>query len=190
MWTRLGESTTKSDDTSRGSIHNAGRPVPHAFQAFPWDQPPPHATITDKCPLQAQEAIRLWDTFMERVEPLVKITFDWTLQQLRSSLLDPERWRQLSQGEHVQILSVCLLGVVSLSDDECMEDFGQPKSTLLLQHRTQCEALFARINLLAVDNTSVLKALCLYMVRRAMCHPYLEASANSQPATRGQALRT
>ena len=189
MWTRLGESA-KSNDTSHGSIHNVGRPVPHAFQTFPWGEPPPHAAIAEECPLPAHEAIRLWDAFMERVEPLVKITFDWTLQQLRSSLLDPERWRQLSQGEHVQILSVCLLGVVSLSDDECMEDFGQPKSTLLLQHRTQCEALFARINLLAVDNMSVLKALCLYMVRHAMHHPYLGASTDSQPATRGQALRT
>jgi hypothetical protein len=114
---------------------------------------------------------------MQRVEPITRISFEWTLHQLEKALLTPELWRRLSKGEQSLILSMCLFGVVSLSNEECINAFGQPKSSMLSRCRTHCECALSRSELLAIDDVSTLKALCLYMV----CISYMSSPSATLP---------
>jgi hypothetical protein len=101
---------------------------------------------------------------MERVEPIVKISFSWTLTHLRAALSDAEKWRRLNNGDHVLILSTCLFGAASLTNQECLALFGRTKASLTNECRVQCDMAFSRISLLAIDSISALKAMCLYIV--------------------------
>ena len=102
---------------------------------------------------------------MQRVDPVMKINFKWSLHYLRTALDDSGRWRSLSTGDQTTILAVCLFGNVTLNNTECMESFGRSRSLLLKEYRSLCEASFTRTNMLAIEDISTLKALCLYMVR-------------------------
>jgi hypothetical protein len=102
---------------------------------------------------------------MERVEPLFKISFKWTLDHLRAALSDAEKWTKLDDGEQALALSSCLFGAMSLTNQECVSMFGRSKASLTNDCRFQCDIAFSRISLLAIDGLSTLKALCMYIVR-------------------------
>jgi hypothetical protein len=108
---------------------------------------------------------------MERVEPLVKISFKWTLDHLQAALTDAEKWTKLEDGEQALALSSCLFGAMSLATQECVGMFGRSKASLTNDCRFQCDVAFSRISLLAIDDISTLKALCIYIVRYPFIPP-------------------
>lgn len=108
---------------------------------------------------------------MERVEPLVKISFKWTLDRLRPALTDAENWTKLDDGEQALALSSCLFGAMSLATQESFSMFGRSKASLTNDCRFQCDLAFSRISLLAIDDISTLKALCMYIVRHSSIPP-------------------
>ncbi|RBR10317.1 hypothetical protein FVER53590_12420 [Fusarium verticillioides] len=147
----------------RGSALSPGKHLPHAFHGSPWRDNTILSEKLDFCPIPQDEALQLWDFFMERVEPIVKISFSWTLSHLRAALTDVEKWRSLDNGDHVLILSTCLFGATSLTNTECLDLFGRTKASLTNECRVQCDMAFSRISLLAIDTISTLKAMCLYI---------------------------
>ncbi|KAG5744811.1 hypothetical protein H9Q70_012485 [Fusarium xylarioides] len=147
----------------RGSALSPGKHLPHAFHGSPWRDNTILSEKLDFCPIPQEEALRLWDFFMERVEPIVKISFSWNLSHLRAALSDAEKWRRLDNGDHVLILSTCLFGATSLMNQECLDLFGRTKASLTDECRVQCDMAFSRISLLAIDSISTLKAMCLYI---------------------------
>lgn len=148
----------------RGSALSPGKHLPHAFHGSPWRDNTILSEKLDFCPMPQAEALKLWDFFMERVEHIVKISFSWTLTHLRAALSDAEKWRRLDNGDHVLILSTCLFGATSLTNQECLNIFGRTKSSVTNECRVQCDMAFSRISLLAIDSISTLKAMCLYIV--------------------------
>ncbi|KAK2472753.1 hypothetical protein H9L39_14928 [Fusarium oxysporum f. sp. albedinis] len=147
----------------RGSALSPGKHLPHAFHGSPWRDNTILSEKLDFCPIPQAEAFKLWDFFMERVEHIVKISFSWTLSHLRAALSDAEKWRRLDNGDHVLILSTCLFGATSLTNQECLNIFGRTKSSVTNECRVQCDMAFSRISLLAIDSISTLKAMCLYI---------------------------
>ncbi|EXK86459.1 hypothetical protein FOQG_09729 [Fusarium oxysporum f. sp. raphani 54005] len=147
----------------RGSALSPGKHLPHAFHGSPWRDNTILSEKLDFCPIATEEALKLWDLFMERVEPIVKISFSWTLTHLRAALSDAEKWTRLDNGDHVLILSTCLFGATSLTNQECLDLFGRTKASLTNECRVQCDMAFSRISLLAIDSISTLKAMCLYI---------------------------
>ncbi|KAF5568823.1 hypothetical protein FPHYL_2630 [Fusarium phyllophilum] len=147
----------------RGSALSPGKHLPHAFHGSPWRDNTILSEKLDFCPIPQEEALKLWDFFMERVEPIVKISFSWTLSHLRAALSDAEKWRRLDNGDHVLILATCLFGATSLTNQECLDIFGRTKASLTNECRVQCDMAFSRISLLAIDSISTLKAMCLYI---------------------------
>ncbi|KAF4338223.1 hypothetical protein FBEOM_7888 [Fusarium beomiforme] len=161
---RLYKGKPKSSATHpRGSALSPAKHLPHAFHGSPWRDNTILAEKLDFCPLPANTALKLWDFFMERVEPTIKISFTWTSAQLREAIEDAEKWRGLDNGDHALILSTCLFGATSLTCAECIDVFGRTKVSLTNECRVQCDMAFSRISLLAIDNISTLKALCLYI---------------------------
>ncbi|KAK2612803.1 hypothetical protein QQS21_001255 [Conoideocrella luteorostrata] len=151
-----------NDNSPLGSTLRPGKHLPHAFQGSPWRQDVQSSLSSRKCPVSVDGATKLWTVFMQRVEPIMKISFEWTLERLQSALVDSNLWENLSLGEHALALSSCFFGVVTLSDNECARDFSESKSSLLSQYRQHCEDSFARIIMLAIDDILTLKALCVY----------------------------
>ncbi|RGP79883.1 hypothetical protein FLONG3_1954 [Fusarium longipes] len=90
----------------RGSALSPAKFLPHAFNGSPWRD----NTLSETFSLQMPtlEAVKLWDVFMERVEPVVKINFKWTLSHLRAAISDGEKWNRLEDGERALILSTRL----------------------------------------------------------------------------------
>ncbi|KAF4437485.1 hypothetical protein F53441_13022 [Fusarium austroafricanum] len=152
-----------STSDPRSSALNPGKLLPHAFHGSPWRDNTILSDKLDFCPIPTDEALKLWDAFMERVEPVVKISFSWDLAKLRVALCDTDEWRRFDSGNHSLILASCLFGAVSLTSEECVELFGREKVSLTNECRVQCDMAFSRIGLLAIDSISTLKALCLYI---------------------------
>ncbi|KAM0355065.1 hypothetical protein ACHAPU_000917 [Fusarium lateritium] len=147
----------------RGSALSPGKFLPHAFQGSPWLDSRLSSEGLSICPIPTGEAVKLWNTFMERVEPLVKLSFRWTLDYLRVALSDAEKWARLDHGDKALILASCLFASVSLTNQECVGMFGRSKASLTNECRLHCDVAFSRISLLAIDSISTLKAFCLYM---------------------------
>ncbi|KAM0444948.1 hypothetical protein ACHAQK_002485 [Fusarium lateritium] len=147
----------------RGSALSPGKFLPHAFQGSPWINNSLSFGGLPTCPIPTEDAVKLWSLFMERVEPLVKISFIWTLDLLRAALSDAEKWTKLDNGEQALALSSCLFGAMSLTSQECVSMFGRSKASLTNDCRLQCDIAFSTISLLAIDSLATLKALCMYI---------------------------
>ncbi|KAF4979787.1 hypothetical protein FDECE_18006 [Fusarium decemcellulare] len=94
----------------RGSALSPGKFLPHAFQGSPWRDIHGFPEALTACPIPTEDAVKLWDFFLGRVEPVTKISFAWTLAKLRAALSDSEKWMRLDDGEHALLLSTCLFG--------------------------------------------------------------------------------
>ena len=101
---------------------------------------------------------------MERVEPVVKINFKWTLAHLKPAVANEEKWNALDDGERVLILSTRLLAAVTLTNKVCLKRFGRARALLMNECRMRCDIAFSKMNLLAIDSIATLKAFCFYIV--------------------------
>lgn len=106
----------------------------------------------------------LWDAFSQRVNPLVRIIFSWSLSYWRSASTDQHLQKQLDDSEHALLFSLYLVSTTSLSEEECEEELHQPKATLMSKYQVLCEEALARTNILCITDITVLKALTIYMV--------------------------
>ena len=70
-------------------------------------------------------AITLWETFNQRVRPVIRISFGWDLKRLQSTCINPQPPKQLNDAEQAFVFSLYLISVVSLSDDECRKKLLQ-----------------------------------------------------------------
>lgn len=147
--------------------HRPAKHLPHAFGGNFVTSDPESAYKWPQIPFTRDESSRLWQLFLQRVEPLVKMSFKWTLDRLQSALANDAEWIQLSDGERLLAISSCFYGAVSLSREESRENFGKSKPQLVTEFRGRCEDSFRCINILAINDIDTLKALCLYVVSLA-----------------------
>lgn len=108
----------------------------------------------------------LWQIFGLRVEPIVRISYKWTLDELRVRSLDAEQRVSLSPAEQAYLFSLYLISVHSLNDEECQSMLHDSRSRLLVHYQTLCEEALIRTNLLCMADILVIKAIILYVVRR------------------------
>lgn len=148
----LGKGTKKSPFTTRKR--------PHAFtDLFSCNQV--DLDLSSRHPSPEQASL-LWNTFYQRVEPLVRTTFRWKLQELRRQSEHPE---DLSGVDHAFVLAIYLISIVSLLDEECDVLLHESKPYMLLQYHALCEEALLRTNLFCMNDITVIKALIFYMVR-------------------------
>lgn len=107
---------------------------------------------------------KLWKAFRDRVDPIVKLSFPWTLERLGRSITDPGHEHELTSGEKTLVIASCYFGLISLTKEECLAEFGKPKADMRATLRRHSENAFRNINMMAIDDLASLKALCLYVV--------------------------
>lgn len=97
--------------------------------------------------------------------PFIQILFTWDLQQLESDFALATDLTRLDQSQQAVATSICLAGVVSLTNEECKSSLGRSRTALLLDCQTVCEELLTSTNVLCMKNVVSLKALLIYLVR-------------------------
>ena len=95
---------------------------PNAFQAILCGDS--SIDLAARSPSQDQ-AITLWETFNQRVRPVIRISFDQDLKRLQSTCIKAQPPKQLNDAEQSFVFSLYLISVVSLSDDECRKKLFQ-----------------------------------------------------------------
>jgi hypothetical protein len=63
----------------------------------------------------------LWQVFGQRVEPLVRIIFRWTIDELRTKSTDVELQPPLGGTEHALVQAIYYASANSLTKEECMD---------------------------------------------------------------------
>jgi hypothetical protein len=105
---------------------------------------------------------KLWQTFLENVNPLTKILHAPTVQQ---QIL--EAMSELSSiGKELEALmfSIYCIALVSLPAADIEKSFGESKKKLLSRCRRGAKLAFRNASLLRTSSTMVLQAFMLYLV--------------------------
>lgn len=106
----------------------------------------------------------LWDNFERNANPLMKIDFDWALEQMRSRSTSLEGRMQLKDEDHTFVFCLYLMSIVTIPDQECTRVLGQPKQILLSHYQAICEQALSRSNIFCITNVIVIRAILLYIV--------------------------
>ncbi|KAI0398287.1 fungal-specific transcription factor domain-containing protein [Xylariaceae sp. FL0594] len=120
----------------------------------------PDANVEDLRPSAAQ-AFRLWQTFLERVNPLTKVIHVPSVQpKLVEATTDPA---SIPKNVEALLFSIYVLAVVSLSEKECQQQLGCPKDEAYQRFSTGCRIALMRIGIMKTYDIVVLQALVLYL---------------------------
>ncbi|KAE8376764.1 fungal-specific transcription factor domain-containing protein [Aspergillus bertholletiae] len=105
---------------------------------------------------------KLWQTFLENVNPLTKIVHIPTLQQRilnASGNLD-----SISNEFEALMFSIYCAALRSLSNEEVLQEFGASRVTLLAQYQQAAQSALAQARLLKTSNIVVLQALVIFIL--------------------------
>lgn len=106
----------------------------------------------------------LWTIFKQRVNPLIRISFNWDLDRLESATVLAACPTRADDAQDALLSSIYLASIVSVSDAECETKLHRSKSSLLSEFQTLCEEALARTNILCMKNIVSLKAMAIYLV--------------------------
>ncbi|KAI0969786.1 fungal-specific transcription factor domain-containing protein [Xylaria arbuscula] len=105
-------------------------------------------------------AFRLWQTFLERVNPLTKVIHVPSVQpKLVEATTDPD---SIPKNVEALLFSIYVMAVASLNEKECQQQLGCAKEEAYQRFSTGCRIALMRIGILKTYDLVVLQALLLY----------------------------
>ena len=108
--------------------------------------------------------LSLWQTYLDNVNPLLKVTHTPTLQaSIINALNNPSTIESTLEALMFGVYCVALL---SLSESECLAIFKAPRSELLARYQIACREALLCCKFLHSRNRNCLTALYLYLVNR------------------------
>ncbi|RGP77585.1 transcriptional regulatory [Fusarium longipes] len=116
------------------------------------------------------QLFRLWQIYLDNVNPLLKVTHTPTLQarivEATSNL------KEIPPTLEALMFSIYCMAVLSLSQEECRSMFKQSKEQLSTRYHFGCQQALLNCNFLRTGSRDCLTALFLYLVSvRAASHP-------------------
>lgn len=106
---------------------------------------------------------KLWQTFLERVNPLTKIVHAPTVQQqILEAMSD---LKQVSKDFEALMFSIYCISLISLQAGDVEKAFGESKKKFLSRCRRGAQQAFRNASFLRTSSTVVLQAFILYLVR-------------------------
>jgi hypothetical protein len=108
------------------------------------------------------QIFKLWQSYLDNVNPVVKLFHAPTVQQLISDAsgdLDA-----MPRNLEALLFGIYSVSVESLAGSECMSILGQSKSAALQRFRTGAQCALANANLLMSADIMVLQAFVLFIV--------------------------
>lgn len=105
---------------------------------------------------------KLWQTFLENVNPLIKLLHAPTLQpQILEAMSDlPKASKELE----ALMFSIYCISLASLQAGEVEKSFGESKKKLLSRYRKGAQMSFRNVSLPRTSSIMVLQAFMLYLV--------------------------
>ena len=105
---------------------------------------------------------KLWQTFLQNVNPLTKLLHTPTAQQ--QILEATSDLAGISKEFEALMFCIYCLAVVSLSDKEVQNSFGEEKPVLLARYRRGAQLALAKAGILRTSSIVMLQAFLLYLV--------------------------
>lgn len=138
-------------------------PSQHDCQHCPASQPDPAL------------AFRLWQVYIDRVDPLLKVTHTPSFQpRFINYISSPGSPNPCFKA---LVSAIYYAAISTLDDDECATFLGPniSKSDGLAMYQSACKQALVKCNFFWVDNRESLTALLLYLVslgdrKNSMCH--------------------
>ncbi|RHZ45563.1 uncharacterized protein CDV56_104368 [Aspergillus thermomutatus] len=108
------------------------------------------------------EIFRLWQIYLDNVNPLLKITHTPTLQaRIIDAAADVAK---ITPTLEALMFSIYCVAILSLSDDECRTLFGSSRDDLLKGYHFACQQALLNCEVLRTGDRDCLTALYLYLI--------------------------
>jgi len=108
------------------------------------------------------QIFRLWQTFLDNVNPLVRMFHAPTVQQ---TIIDVSGdLANIPRPTEALLFAIYLVAVISLRNDECESRFGEPRNKLLTRYSHGTQIALIKAKFLKSLNLNTLQALTLYLV--------------------------
>lgn len=135
--------------------------TPETAHHFLFGSPASTAAVTTMHPDQAR-IFRLWQVYLDNVNPLLKVTHTPTLQ---ARIIDAMgNLGNVSAPLEALMFSIYCLAVLSLTNPQCESMLGSPKRDLLSGYQFACRHALLNCNVLQSSDHDCLTALFLYLV--------------------------
>ncbi|OCT50008.1 putative fungal specific transcription factor [Cladophialophora carrionii] len=141
-----------------GDFEFAGDPLTGAFMGSNTSLP---QNLTQYHPRHA-EAMILWQTHVENVEPICKILHvPTTFQMLDRVSREPET---VSRADECLLFAIYHFAVFSLTEDDCARKFGQARNKMLQRFHFATRLALVNAAFLRTTEMSILQALVLFLI--------------------------
>jgi hypothetical protein len=112
---------------------------------------------------------RLWQQFLDSVNPLIKIFHAPTVQQ---QVLDATaNLDDAPKGVEALMFGIYSMAISSFIEKECLSTFGETKTTLLKRYHSGARLALQRAGLLRSSDLTILQAFMLYLVGNDQTFP-------------------
>ncbi|MCJ1337752.1 hypothetical protein MMC09_003035 [Bachmanniomyces sp. S44760] len=129
----------------------------------------------------------LWQTFLENINPLIKILHTPTMQ--KTILEATADIQKVGRANEALLFAIYALSVVSLKTEVCERTLGDSKRNLLAKFHYAAEQAFFAASLLRTSDMVVLQAFTLYLLSvRKVCDPHVYWTLNGIALRIGQRI--
>lgn len=125
--------------------------------------------FVDICPLHPSpvQIFKLWQIYLDRVNPLLKVTHAPTLQ---NRIVDAaSNLASVDAALQVLMFSIYCITITSLEPEDCQQMLGSSKEDMLMRFRFGCQQALMNASFLQTDEIDCLTGLYLYLV----CQPFI-----------------
>lgn len=154
------EEEDKEDDTCSYSTPTSGQ-TPDHHTGLLFSDTPDSSNLADMHPEPAH-VFRLWQTFLERVNPLTKVIHVPSVQPLVVEAATNQG--SLPKNVEALLFSIYTAAAVALSESECVAILGVSKDEAFNRFSRGARVAMMRIGILHRYDLVVLQALVLYLV--------------------------
>jgi len=120
--------------------------------------------LADLSPLHPDpvQIFRLWQIYLENVDPLFKVTHGITLQ---ARIIEATtNINSIPPAMEALMFGIYCIAITSLNPNDCRAAFGSSKEDLLSSYRAGCQHALANAKFLQSQDRDCLTALFLYLV--------------------------
>jgi len=148
-----------AEDTEETSPESA-TPDDHSELILGADSP--EQDIEDLWP-EAGHVFRLWQIYLDRVNPLTKIIHVPTLQPYLAEAITHSH--NVPKSVEALLFSIFVMATIALTPDECQAMLGRSREEALQRYSKGVRLTLLRANFLKSDDLTTLQALVIYLVR-------------------------
>ncbi|KAI1082551.1 fungal-specific transcription factor domain-containing protein [Whalleya microplaca] len=109
-----------------------------------------------------QDAMKLWATYIQNVEPLCKVLHIPTTARMVEAV--SQKPVTASKADECLLFSIYHFAVFSMTDDDCMRDFGQSRTVLSDKYQFAMRQALVNASWLKTTEMTVIQAYVLFLI--------------------------